>query len=176
MDVQWQEIENKLNSIVTDLNNIRGGYASVGAIVQTTGLSIGSGKKGPASTDFVYFIAGYSYDKSAITAGTALSGSNLPNGSKYGAWALDINAGGTISIVAASGNATGYATSALALAGLATVATDKARMGTVVILNDSAGAFVPGTTDLDTAGLTVTYADGVSLFASLPALQSQLGT
>jgi len=123
-----------------------------------TTLAIGSTKPNVSNVAFEYHINGKEYSKAAVAAGTALSGDDIPLG-KYGAWALDIGINGTIDIVEADDNATGYTTAALAAAGLADPAADHIRMGYVTAMLAD-GAFVPGTTDLDAAGTTVAYTDG----------------
>ena len=121
------------------------------------GLRIGTTKPNVRTDRFSYLISGTFYSKAAVAAGTALSGNNIPQGT-YGAWALDIGTDGTIDITPATDNATGYASSALAIAGLPAVAASHVRIGTVTAMHDDA-VFVPGTTDLDHAGTTVAYAN-----------------
>lgn len=121
-------------------------------------LTIGSTKPNVASDAFTYWIGGSQYSKDAVAAGTALSGDNLPD-AKTGAWALDIGSNGTIDITPATDNATGYANVTAALAGVPDVAAAHVRLGYVFVANASGGAFVPGTTDLDAAGITDTYQD-----------------
>lgn len=122
------------------------------------GLEIGTTKPNVANAAFQYNIAGVVYSKAANAVGTALSGDNIPTG-QYGAWRLEINAAGAISVVEATGNATGYATAELAAAGLPAVTSGAVSMG-VVTASKSDGAFAPGTTDLDAANTTVAYTDG----------------
>jgi len=110
-----------------------------------------------ANAAFKYRIAGQAYSKAV--AETSLSGSAVP-ANTYGAWLLTIDTDGTITVTEADDNATGYASSGLAVAALATEAeaSDEAVMGYVTVLHTS--AFTPGTTGLDTAGVTDTYTDG----------------
>jgi len=122
--------------------------------------SIGIGVISVASievNDFAYRIEGYSY----YTAGTEglLTGSNLPNG-KFGAWLIEINSAGVLVITQAGANATGYASERLAMEGLPDLDSARACCGFVVIYNGSGAVFVPGTTLLSVAGLTVSYVDG----------------
>lgn len=135
-----------------------------------TALGIGSDAPKVAHGAFDYHINGQQYSVVADTTGTALSGATVPD-AKYGAWALEIAASGTISIVEAAANATGYASSAAALAGIPAQTADKARMGTVVILNSGA-TFVPGTTDLSAVTVTDTYADATPLLTTIGAAVS----
>jgi hypothetical protein len=102
-------------------------------------------------------ISGYQYSKAA--AETALSGDAVPQ-SKYGAWMLSLDADGTVTITAASGNATGYSTPGRAVGGIATADITDAIMGFVTAICSS-GAFTPGTTELNTgANVTATFTDG----------------
>ncbi len=72
--------------------------------------------------------------------------------------AFEIGVNGTVDAVEATANSTGYASAALAVAGLPAVATDHARMGYVTAMK-SDGAFTFGTTDLNAANTTVAYTD-----------------
>lgn len=105
---------------------------------------------------FTYEIAGWSYSKAA--GETALSGDTVPQ-SKYGAWALSIDADGTITVTEADDNTTGYNTPGLAVNDLPSIDSDEAVMGFVTAINTSA-TFVPGTTLLSASGVTDTFTDG----------------
>ncbi|MBE3139364.1 MAG: hypothetical protein IMZ53_02150 [Thermoplasmata archaeon] len=119
-------------------------------------LAIGTTTTKVANSAFYYEIAGYSYYKAASE--TVLSGSTIPQ-NKYGAVRLEIDADGTISIVEAAANATGYATPGKAVEGLSNESSTKAAMGYVTVIN-TAGTFIPGTTLLSAATVTDTYTDG----------------
>lgn len=160
-----EAIKTDLNSLAVLSNNIKSTFSGKG-VLTAVGLAIGSTKPRVANAAFDYMIAGVKYNKAAVSAGTALSGDDLPAG-KTGAWALDIDAAGTITIAEAAGNDEGYASAALALAGLPAVATAKCRMGTVVVANATEAVFDPGTTDLDTASITATYADATTVYNSI---------
>ncbi len=124
--------------------------------VTKTGLAIGSPKASVANAALDYTIAGVRYSKvAAVTA----PGNDVVPQATYGAVAFDIGVDGTIDAVEAADNATGYATAALAIAGIPDAATDHARLGTVTATK-SDGAFTFGTTDLDAANTTVAYTDG----------------
>ena len=120
-------------------------------------LAIGSTLQNVASAAFNYRIDQNSYSKAAVAAGTALSGDTVPQ-SKYGAWRLEIDSDGTISIVEASANATGYDTAAQAMQAIEGESSSNACMGYVTVINTSA-TFVPGTTALNASGVTATYTD-----------------
>lgn len=121
-------------------------------------LAIGSTASAVSNAAFKYQISGWTYTKAAVAAGTALSGSTVPQ-NKYGAWMLEIDSAGAITVTAASDNATGYATAALAVNGLPAGSGTKAIMGYVTAMNTAAG-FIPGTTLLSAATVTDTYTDG----------------
>ena len=132
-----------------------------------TALAIGSTKPNVAHGAFTYRINGQVYSKAADTVGTALSGANVPD-LKAGGWALDIDMGGTITIIPATDNATGYVSELLAKAGIPAIAVvDTVRLGTVTILNSGA-VFVPGATNLDaTTVSSATYTNAVPALVSL---------
>jgi len=77
---------------------------------------------------------------------------------KYGAWALEVGTNGTIDEIGAAANTTGYASAALAVAGLPAVQTDHARLGYATVIHTGAD-FVGGTTKWTTAGVTAVYVD-----------------
>lgn len=120
-------------------------------------LAIGSTVQNVLNAAFNYRIDQNAYAKAAVAAGTALSGDTVPQ-SKYGAWRLEIDSDGTISIVEAADNATGYDTAAQAMAGIEDESSSNACMGYVTVINTS-GTFVPGTTALNATGVTATYTD-----------------
>ena len=112
---------------------------------------------------FKYRIGDYSYSKAA--GETALSGDDIPK-SKYGAYRLEIDADGDISIVEAD-NATGYSTAAQAVRALEVESSDNACMGYITVINTSA-VFDPGITGLDDSGVTATFTDGFHSTRGIP--------
>lgn len=138
-------------------------------------LAIGSTATAVSNQTFTYSINGITYSKAAVAAGTAPGDDVIPQ-TKYGAVALDIGINGTIDVIEAADNATGYESAALALAGIAAVEADHVRMGTVSVVK-SDGAFTFGTTDLDAANVTTVYTDGTFYQASIEstALTLQAG-
>ena len=131
------------------------------------GLVIGtSSTRKVKNSAFYYSISGYSYYKASTE--TSLSGDNIPQG-KYGAWRLEINTSGSISIVEASDNATGYTTPAKAIEGLSSESSSKACMGYVTATN-SGGVFVPGSTLMDAANVTATFTDGFHSVRNIPLM------
>jgi len=121
-------------------------------------LAVGSTATAVSNGAFNFQINGRSYAKAAVAAGTAPGNDVVPQ-STYGAVAFDIGINGTIDVIEAGANATGYATAVLAIAGIAAVAADHVRMGTVTVIK-SDGAFTFGTTELSAANVTEVYTDG----------------
>jgi len=95
-------------------------------------LDIGTTPTNVSNGSFVYRINGTEYSKSPNEIGTAPGDDVVPLG-KYGAVALDIGADGTIDVVEATDNATGYDSAAPAVAGLPAAASDHVRMGYVTV-------------------------------------------
>lgn len=120
---------------------------------QAVGLSVGTNTTKILTPAFVYSVSGVSYPKA--TAETTPGNDVIPVGT-YGAVALDIGTDGVIDAVEATNNATGYASSALAAAGLPAVAGSHVRIGYVTAMK-SDGAFTFGTTALNAANTTVAY-------------------
>ncbi len=133
-------------------------------------LGIGTTTTHVKTDDFIYYIAGTKYAKAAVPAGSALTGSDIPSG-KYGAWRLEIAAEGTIDVIAATDNATGYDSAALAVAGLPAVQASHSAIGTVTA-SKSDGDFVPDTTALSAATVTEAFIDDTTL-ATTPSLPRQ---
>ena len=128
--------------------------AATGVVTSAT-LAVGTNPVQVKTATFTYNIKGVYYTKNAVD-GTVPGDDVIPE-DLYGAIALDIGTDGVIDVTEATANATGYATSALALAGLPTVATDHLRIGTVTAMK-SDGAFTFGTTSLSAATVTEAYA------------------
>jgi hypothetical protein len=150
---------------VNDAANLRTQFAALRAdlikalsgdyLVESAALAIGSTTTAVANGAFTFVINGVQYQETADAVGTAPGNDVIPQGT-YGAVALDIGADGTIDVIEAGDNATGYASAALAIAGIAAAAADHVRMGTVTATK-SDGAFTFGTTALDAANTTVAY-------------------
>jgi hypothetical protein len=150
-----------VRDLVNDIQDVLQGDNLVG----TPGLAIGSTATAVSNLAFNFRVNGIEYQKAAVAAGTAPGNDVIPQ-STYGAVALDIGADGTIDVLEAADNATGYASAALAIAGIAAVAADHVRMGTVTSTK-SDGAFTFGTTDLDAANVTTAYTDGTTGFNTI---------
>jgi len=81
-------------------------------------------------SDFSYSINDFSYSKASSEVD--LTGSDIPLG-KFGAWSLKIDTDGTITVAAATENATGYDTPRLALDDLDSSDSSTAYMGYVTV-------------------------------------------
>ena len=114
-----------------------------------------------ASAASTYWIGNVLYSVGASAGGTAPNADVIPQ-NKYGAWAFDVNATGTISATSATLNTTGYSSAALALAGIPGVVATKARLGTVTVI-DTGTTFTGGSTSLTAANVTATYASTVPI-------------
>ncbi len=158
-----ENVRDLVNQLRTGLaTTLQGNY-----LLSTPGLGIGSTPDLVANIAFQYSIGGVVYNKAAVAAGTAPGNDVIPQGT-YGACAFDIGVDGTIDAIEATGNATGYASAALAAAGLPAPATGHARMG-YVTATKSDGAFTFDTTNLNAANTTVAYTEGTTLFDALTA-------
>lgn len=155
-----------VNELKSLLNEVRNLFAGDYLVTKTT-LAIGSTTTAVSNAAFDYVVNGTRYSKAAVAAGTAPGNDVIPQ-SKFGAVAFDIGTDGTIDAIEASDNATGYASAALAAAGLPAVAADHVRMG-YVTATKSDGAFTFGTTDLNAANTTVAYTDATAGPAGLSA-------
>jgi hypothetical protein len=131
-------------------------------------LKIGTTSKSAAKNGnaFSYNIGGNAYPE-AVDTETELSGSTVPQ-NKYGAWRLEIDVDGVVSIQEANDNATGYATVGLAVQGLPAESSIKAAMGYVTSINTASGGFIPGTTELDAVTVTATFTDGWNSRRGIP--------
>lgn len=132
------------------------------------GLAIGTSSKSAVKNGnlFYYDVAGNSYVETVDTE-TELSGGTVPQ-NLYGAWRLEIDADGTVTIVEAADNATGYTTPGQAVQGIEVEKSTAAAMGYVTALSTDAGGFIPGTTDLDDAAVTATFTDGFNSTRNTP--------
>lgn len=154
----------------TLVNDIRG-KLNGDYMLTSPRLAIGSTATAVSNVEFGYIINGAPYYKAINAAGTAPGNDVIPQ-SKYGAVSLQIGTDGTVDVVEATGNATGYDSSALAIAGLPALAADHASMGTVTATK-SDGAFTFGTTELGAANTTVAYTNGYGPFTTIgPAVST----
>ena len=147
-------------TVITDLktlaNAIKASFTA--GLISNPTLAIGSTVQNVSNVAFFYMIAGTIYAKVADAVGVAPGNDVIPQ-NKYGAVALDIGVNGTIDVIEAANNATGYDSAVLAVAGLAAVEASHVRMGTVTAM-DTDGTFTFGTTSLAHAGAAVAYING----------------
>ena len=127
------------------------------------GIGIGTTKpniRTNAAVEFV--IGGVGFSKASTDDFWTLDGAALSNsGNDTRGYQLISDNAGTASV-----QATADATDVASLVWPAAPAS-RVILGTVTIINASAGDFTPNTTDLDTAGLTVAYNDGLTLAGNL---------
>lgn len=159
-----RDLVNELRTAL--LTTLQGNY-----ILSTPSLAIGSTPDLVSNIAFQYSIGGIVYNKAAVAAGTAPGNDVIPQAT-YGACAFDIGIDGTIDAVEATANATGYASAALAAAGLPASEAGHARMG-YVTATKSDGAFTFDTTNLNAANTTVAYTNGTALFDAVTAVLTQ---
>lgn len=122
-------------------------------------LAIGSTKTNVAYAAFKYYIGGTEYSLSAQTVGVALGTTVVPI-NKYGCIAFEVGTNGTVDVIEASANSTGYNTAALALAGLPAKQASHVRFGYITVIKTD-GGFTFGTTNLDAANVTTAYTSGM---------------
>jgi hypothetical protein len=142
-------------------------------IMTAPGLAAGSTADLIAHGTTVFIIGGSAHVLTAAAAGVAWGGteSTVPKDT-YGAFRLEVGADGTVDIVEAADNDTGYDSAALALAGLPAIQANHASLGTVTVTHTDAGGFVPDTTELGAEGVTAVFTDGTTLFESIVAALS----
>ena len=115
-------------------------------------LGMGTTKTAIANGEFKYVIGGTTYTLAANAVGTAPGNDVVPR-NKYGAVAFDVGTNGTIDVIEAADNATGYSGWDAAVAGIPAVAADHVRIGTIAVAGITK-AFTFGTTEFDDAGIS----------------------
>lgn len=146
---------------------------TVDGMLTSASLGIGTTDTKVASAAFTFYVAGTEYTRGAVAGGTAPGNDVIPV-NKYGAVAFDIGINGVIDVIEAGGNAAGYNTAILAIAGIAAAGAGHVRMGTITAMR-TAGAFTFGTTALDDADSTVAYTD-TTLTANYDTVQEKAYT
>lgn len=136
--------------------------ASTG-LITTPSLAIGtSAKTAVLNAAFTFDVGGTGYSKAS--AETAPGNDVIPQ-NKYGAVGFEIGADGTIDAIEATDNATGYDSSALAIAAIPAVAADHVRIGVVSAMSTDAGGFTFGTTEFDAENSTVSFISAAADYA-----------
>jgi hypothetical protein len=112
-------------------------------------LSIGSTPTSVATDAFSYIIAGTRYTKTAVVAGTALPAGTIPTDT-WGVYRVTVNTSGTITVTAGAANyTTGYATEALAIAAVPSVANTLWNVGYFTVLTAVGNPFIANTSALE---------------------------
>jgi hypothetical protein len=124
--------------------------------VRPGGGFVGSTPQNVATAAFTYGITSTIYSKAAVTAGTAIGTAVIPE-DKWGGFAFEIGADGTIDLISAANNGTtGYDTEYAALNALASVAASHVRILLFAIMKSN-GAFTCGTTALNATGVMARF-------------------
>lgn len=133
-------------------------YAPVGTgMLKSAGLAIGSTKDQIATVACTAQISGNTIAVAAVSAGTAPTAEAIPT-LTWGLFGLQVPISGTIAAGPdGADNTTGYATEALAIAGIEATTAAHARMGYVTVYNGSAGDFTGATTNFDAADMVATF-------------------
>ena len=153
--------QENVRDLVNDIQDVLLGDNLIGTPV----LAIGSNAPNVSNGVFNFRVNGIEYKQAADAVG-AVPGNDVIPQSTFGAVALDVGVNGTVDIIEAGDNATGYASAVLAVAGIAAVGADHTRLGTVSTTK-SDGTFTFGTTDLDAANTTTAYTDGTTGFNTI---------
>ena len=135
------------------------------------GLAIGSNTARVSNVAFNYYAGGVEYSMAANPTGTAPGSSTIPSGT-YGAVAFDAGTDGVFYAVEASANATGYASAALAIAGLPSVSANRVRVGWITVTR-SGSSFVLGTTALNDGTTTTAYTSAIQDYGIRTASNGQ---
>jgi hypothetical protein len=139
-------------------------YASENFITPPT-LVIGSISAAKVKNSaFKYRIGDYTYSKAS--AETTMSGDDVP-ANKWGAWLLEIDVDGTITVSQAGDNGTGYATPKAAISALTSSGSSYAILGFVLIYTTA--TFTPGTTLFSAATVTDYFCDGDPGLRNIPS-------
>lgn len=135
-----RQMEIQHNNVVTDAQSVAMAFSGdhvfsyqTAAANSGQGLGRGSTDTAIASGGLTFSTGGLQEKKAAVTTGTAIGAQTVP-ASLWASYALDIAAGGTITVTPAALNTTGYATEALAIAAVPSRVTAKARMGHITVL------------------------------------------
>ena len=167
LEVILNAMDTEIDALRTLCNQQR--TALLGDIVLTeTALAIGSATTCVSYSAFAYAINGTKYELTASATGKSITSAEITTiaQNKYGAIAFQVGTNGTVDIVQAPLNSTGYDSAALAAAALPAVAADHARMGYITVM-DTAGAFTPGPTALSSGTVTEAYVNTGTLFSGV---------
>lgn len=154
-----QNLINLANGLYTALTGGTG-------VLKSTGLARGSTDTQIASGAFNFVVAGVYYAKAAVPAGTAI-GAQTVTADKWALYRLVIGVNGTIDVLPAAGNATGYNTEALAKAAIPAVTADHADMGYITVKTAAGLAWVAAT-DALAGGTTGNEASVTNYYPATP--------
>ena len=167
-----------IQALIDAVNKMAAFFGTAGGgtgVLTSAGLVRGSTDTRPANVAFNFFIAGLAYNKAAVAAGTAIGAQTVP-ANKWALYRMSIQAGGTITNTPAAGNATGYASEALAKAAIPATPANEADMGyfTVLTMTDTqwiaATDALAGGTSGNEASVTNYYNAALSLPIALTKL------
>lgn len=144
------------NDMTSGYGILSGTFPAATGVLSSPGCSMGSTKDQVANVLFNFEIAGASYAKAATAAGTAPTATTIPQ-NKWGLFGFEIGADGTIDLLDAADNATGYASEALALAAIPTASASHVLFMYVTVMCTEAAGFIGATTNFDATGVTANF-------------------
>jgi len=127
----------------------------INTVINSACLAIGTTEANVANKAFQFRVAGVPYNEAASAAGTAPTATVVPEGT-WGLFGFEIGADGTVDLVDAAANATGYATEALAIAARPATTAAHCMMGYVTVTK-SDGDFTGATTTFSAANVTANF-------------------
>lgn len=127
----------------SDLCTFWGGHAAYQSN-RTTLLSRGSMDTQIASAAFTLWLAGISYSKGAVAAGTAIGAQTVP-ANKWACYRLSIDSSLTITVTPAADNTTGYDEEADAIAAQPALPANSQSMGRVTVRAQAGNPWIAGT-------------------------------
>ena len=147
----------KLADLIDQFNNLRAAVAAIypgnsWVVTAATLAKEGAHKKVETVGAFSAVVAGTLVTKAAGTDMPTLATDELAAG-KVAAYYFDVVANGTVTCAVTAAKDT----KAEAIAAIPAVAANTVRLGYIVVENGTEAAFVGNTTDLNAAGITVTY-------------------
>lgn len=125
------------------------------------GAVIGSTVQRVKNVAFDFQISSVAYTKAEVAAGSTLTATVVPQ-NKWGLFGFEIGVDGSIHSKDASGNATGYASEALALAAIPTPSASHILFMYITVMK-SDGNFTGNTTALNAANVTCNYYNSATL-------------
>lgn len=174
----WDAIRTDIAALFANTDSIDTASKS-DAVINASTLTTGSTPENIATTAFQFRIDGVSELKAAVTAGTAPQAATVNVGTAsgffFGGLAVQVNTGGTISTLPASGDQVhATAAAALAAAQAITPTAGYVKIGYAVVAANEDSAWTGGTDNLTPASdcLTVSYSS-VAATQSVTAASSQ---